>query len=1078
MIATSRYFDSAWYLQANDDVRRTGVDPLVHFLLHGEEEGRDPGPDFDTAAYVLLNPDAQGAALTHFHRIVAAADSPAPDITVHTIVARDLRAIKTQWFDESWYRATHDTSATFACVHPLVHYYRIGLDPSPVFDNIDYQSQLSEAGINANPLDHWLDVVPEHDPPIRPRVVSHAPSDHPLDRPLIQHRVRARSEFAEAKVAAMIHAFYLDLLPSVLERIALLPANPMLLISVATTSDASDGHRMIDEILGTDQPRIIKVVPNRGRNFAPLLCSFAEEVADHDYVLHLHTKKSLYSGSEKSSWRDHLLTSLLPSAPAVDAILSLLADDPTVGVVQAPVWEGVPTWGNHWLGNGPVGADLYERLGVEDRSAHGYLMYPVGGMFWAKVDALQPLLDLRLTVGDFDREHGQTDRTLAHAIERTIPAAAATRGFDTVEFDYTAAQWRRNWSEALLFQDESTDIAGLRAALQSADLVSVDLFDTLVLRPTLDPASLFEVLSLQFDAEVKTPEDRARTSSAQLACGHDLVRFRRESEDQLRRSGEIAGDVTLDEIYTNARSQHAAVANQLDRLKQLELDLERRVAIPRTWLIEELLNDRIRSRQRNGPPRRYILMTDTTQPLNAIEDLLHQIGAGELFDDLYVSNACRARKDSGSMWELVRTLETPEAARWLHLGDNEFSDIQQAADRGLAWFHIPAPGSAAQVKGVDTSLLAPGVRIGTELVGGHGLAALASSAHRFKADEDFAQTAMEDFGYGVLGPLTLSFINWLTHAARAREVDRLLFSARDGHLAFEILRRVRTFLPADIPQLDYFLMSRRVALAISQHSGEHFDRVVAADYTSGSVADLLDVRLGLRLPGERGAQLGAARITLPRDSAWLIEQLEEFREAIAAHGREELRGFRAYLDFLEISPDEHLGFVDLGYSGTTQRAITTVIDQHVTGFYYVTTSAADQLGTDSASCFGRDVVVGNSNLIYGHAMLFELLCSAEHPQVSRFIADPRGLRVEFDARSAAPPALRQHIETAQAAAIRFVHDHVERFGPEALDERVDPLIVMSSLKRSAEMILPNVEAIFEGFEHADPFSGRSNSKLT
>ena len=112
----------------------------------------------------------------------------------------------------------------------------------------------------------------------------------------------------------------------------------------------------------------------------------------------------------------------------------------------------------------------------------------------------------------------------------------------------------------------------------------------------------------------------------------------------------------------------------------------------------------------------------------------------------------------------------------------------------------------------------------------------------------------------------------------------------------------------------------------------------------------------------------------------------------------------------------------------------------------------------------------NSNLIYGHAMLFELLCSADHPQVSRFIADPRRLRVEFDARSATPPALRQHIETAQAAAIRFVHDHVERFGPEVLDERVDPLIVMSSLKRSAEMILPNVEAIFEGFENADPFS--------
>jgi hypothetical protein len=43
----SRWFDPAFYLEANADVAESGADPYLHFISHGIEEGRDPHPRID-----------------------------------------------------------------------------------------------------------------------------------------------------------------------------------------------------------------------------------------------------------------------------------------------------------------------------------------------------------------------------------------------------------------------------------------------------------------------------------------------------------------------------------------------------------------------------------------------------------------------------------------------------------------------------------------------------------------------------------------------------------------------------------------------------------------------------------------------------------------------------------------------------------------------------------------------------------------------------------------------------------------------------------------------------------------------
>jgi hypothetical protein len=68
-IRESLFFSSAHYLKTNPDVGAAGLDPALHYLVHGSREGRDPGPFFSTTAYLARYPDVAEAevnALLHY----------------------------------------------------------------------------------------------------------------------------------------------------------------------------------------------------------------------------------------------------------------------------------------------------------------------------------------------------------------------------------------------------------------------------------------------------------------------------------------------------------------------------------------------------------------------------------------------------------------------------------------------------------------------------------------------------------------------------------------------------------------------------------------------------------------------------------------------------------------------------------------------------------------------------------------------------------------------------------------------------------------------------------------------------
>jgi hypothetical protein len=57
IIRSSSLFRPAYYLRMNLDVVEGGWDPAVHYLETGAAEGRKPGPDFDSTAYLEAHPE-------------------------------------------------------------------------------------------------------------------------------------------------------------------------------------------------------------------------------------------------------------------------------------------------------------------------------------------------------------------------------------------------------------------------------------------------------------------------------------------------------------------------------------------------------------------------------------------------------------------------------------------------------------------------------------------------------------------------------------------------------------------------------------------------------------------------------------------------------------------------------------------------------------------------------------------------------------------------------------------------------------------------------------------------------------
>ncbi|WP_169166130.1 rhamnan synthesis F family protein [Cellulomonas taurus] len=219
------------------------------------------------------------------------------------------------------------------------------------------------------------------------------------------------------------HFHYPELLDDLLPRLAD-NTRPYHLAITTGSDEAKAQAEALITAAGVESWEVL-VTQNRGRDLAPLLTGLGTRVLDYDLVLHVHGKKSPHTEvGIGDRWREFLYANLVGGRAAMlDEIHAAFAADPELGLVS-PEDPHL----NDWDLNREFGEQLAARFGV-DGPLPTHFDFPLGTMFWARTEALRPMLEAGLVWEEYPAEPLPIDGTALHALERLIPFVVESRGF-------------------------------------------------------------------------------------------------------------------------------------------------------------------------------------------------------------------------------------------------------------------------------------------------------------------------------------------------------------------------------------------------------------------------------------------------------------------------------------------------------------------------------------------------------------------------------------------------------------------------------------------------------------------------
>lgn len=293
------------------------------------------------------------------------------------------------------------------------------------------------------------------------------------------------------------------------------------------------------------------------------------------------------------------------------------------------------------------------------------------------------------------------------------------------------------------------------------DVVSFDIFDTLILRPFADPKDLFMIVGKRLN---KT----------------EFYRIRTDAEKRAREKATIEKgnrEVTIDDIYTIIE-ERTGIPKEKGVQAELEVEMQYCFANPYMKRVFKILRVQ-------GKP--IIIVSDMYIPHDSMEKLLANAGYTG-YDKLYVSCDYNCSKRVGGLYQYVK--RDYSGKKIVHIGDNVASDIQAAQKENLDvryYKNCHEIGNQYRADGMS------------ELVGS-AYAGIVNT-HLHNGIKTYSPYYEYGFIYG--GLYVLGFCNWIHEKAKNEGIDKILFLSRDG----DIYQKVFNLLFNDVPN-EYFLWSR------------------------------------------------------------------------------------------------------------------------------------------------------------------------------------------------------------------------------------------------------------------------------
>ena len=814
------------------------------------------------------------------------------------------------------------------------------------------------------------------------------------------------------RIAIQLHLFYLDLIDDFYAYLSNMPFAFDLLVSIVDGSKKDFVQKKFQGI-STLENCIVRVVPNRGRDVAPFILGFGDVLDHYEYVAHIHSKKSLYTGTEQQKWRDYLLDNLLGSGERIQKIFAEFVHNERLGIVYPRPSVNIPYMAFTWLSNRAVGMYLLNRLQVRPNATE-YFDFSAGTMFWARTKAIHRIYSSGLRLEDFPTENHQNDGTIAHAIERSLVLLAMDEGMDFYETDFATNTYTINWGSKSLWQYFNKTKEDLASVLQY-ETISFDIFDTLVMRRIARPELVYEILKIKI--------------LQKLGIKLDFPHLRIRAEQEVRQKLQDGSDCTLSDIYDEFAVLTGISQEVCRQIHTMEVDEEIQLCFPRMDMLEWF--DACKA-----AGKRVVLTSDMYLESADVQRILSKCGIFG-YDKLLLSSETNRRKDTAAVWDFF--VEQGLCGKIIHIGDNETSDWQLAMDRGINAYHVMSSLNLfSQIPFGHNLLYKRGLNMGLwgSMVLGTILERFFNSPFVLHNGGRYSLKSFFELGYMIYGPILLSYTLWLMKETEKQGQEYILFFARDGYFLEPLYKRLTEELAVKALPSAYFLSSRRSVTTASLRTMEQIFEMLETHY-EGTVQDFFLARFDLTIDLDDNR-----KICLPNeyDGKLMRQVIRKYSTQILDRAEQERKAYLEYISTLDVDLSKNIAVVDMGYAGTIQYYLSRLLNKDFTGYYFATSTGnrfKEQVSKRAYGCFAENEDYASTRKdIFKYQLLMEVILTSPKGQLNCFAMQDGKAVPQYGAEGGGQRYI-DDLQEIHRGVQRFCDDFLEVYRDAAMDVQLD-----------------------------------------
>lgn len=481
----------------------------------------------------------------------------------------------------------------------------------------------------------------------------------------------------------------------------------------------------------------------------------------------------------------------------------------------------------------------------------------------------------------------------------------------------------------------------LTRLVNGSEVVSIDLFDTLVMRQTLFTSDIFELI----DAKL-------RERGIVIV---DFGKKRLESEKSLSKG--MAP--TLVQIYSYMRNTYTVRGISPEELAELEWSIDYNLVIPRQEMCDFMLGI-------SNQGKEIYIVSDTYYSRNQLIKLLNKCGI-TFYTDIFASCEYKTGK-TGLLFERMK--ERISGKTCLHIGDDTVADIESAEKHGISSCHIYSGIELLEQAGYlglwdNIEQLADRIKVGMFV------SKLFNSPFQFETkDRRISVKSAYDIGYLFFAPMISDFVIWFEEQVKQYDLQNILFCARDGYL----IKKLYDKLTGDTSSI-YFLTSRTAAIRAGVENEKDIEYVGEMKF-SGTLTEQLWERFGISDSCEIDCN------AMSREKVTLLDYSDEILKKACANRK----NYMMYIEQLNMQKGD-VAFFDFVAKGTSQMYMERLIKNHLKGLYFLQLEEEHMRdkGLDIVPFYKKEEAVNSA--IYENYYILETMLTSPMPSVKEFDED-------------------------------------------------------------------------------------------